>query len=279
MYEPILTFLQEVFRLMYTILTEDIQTFAPDAYDVLTILSSSLVGVGLAISLTSFLIAETDATVTMVENKSVVGILKLLLKLGIVFYLVTHSVEGILLPAFSMVRLLIAQMFSAVGMGPDSDYLQALTGYFDASAANPFEWSLNTMFSFNIYTLIFSIAAVISGVVLLLTVIGRFLKIYVYMCYAPVALAFFSGGPNISRYGQSYLTNMLSVVAGGLTISVCIIFFQAIVRDAALMQRVEELFSFLGEMAKPGLVVLFLGSLGAMIKGADTLTHRLLGFS
>ena len=32
MYEPILTFLQEVFRLMYTILTEDIQTFAPDAY-------------------------------------------------------------------------------------------------------------------------------------------------------------------------------------------------------------------------------------------------------
>ena len=114
---------------------------------------------------------------------------------------------------------------------------------------------------------------------LLLTVIGRFLKIYVYMCYAPVALAFFSGGPNISRYGQNYLTNMLSVVAEGLTISVCIIFFQAIVRDAALMQRVEELFSFLGEMAKPGLVVLFLGSLGAMIKGADTLTHRLLGFS
>lgn len=53
----------------------------------LTILSSSLVGVGLAISLTSFLIAETDATVTMVENKSVVGILKLLLKLGIVFTL------------------------------------------------------------------------------------------------------------------------------------------------------------------------------------------------
>ena len=72
---------------------------------------------------------------------------------------------------------------------------------------------------------------------------------------------------------------MLSVVAEGLTISVCIIFFQAIVRDAALMQRVEELFSFLGEMAKPGLVVLFLGSLGAMINGADTLTHRLLGFA
>lgn len=72
---------------------------------------------------------------------------------------------------------------------------------------------------------------------------------------------------------------MLSVVAEGLTISVCIIFFQAIVSDAALMQRVEELFSFLGEMAKPGLVVLFLGSLGAMIKGADTLTHRLLGFA
>lgn len=87
MYEPILTFLQEVFRLMYTILTEDIQTFAPDAYEVLSVLSSSLVGVGLAISLTSFLIAETDATVTMVENKSVVGILKLLLKLGIVFSL------------------------------------------------------------------------------------------------------------------------------------------------------------------------------------------------
>ena len=279
MYEPILSFLREIFSLMYMVLTEDIKTFSPNAYNVLSILSSSLVGVGIAITLVSFLLAEADASVMLAEHKSIVSMLKVILKLGIVLTLVTHSVEGLLLPAFAMVRELIAGLFAAVGMGPDSDYLQGLTGYFDANAANPFEWSLNSMFSFNIYTLIFSIAAVVSGVVLLLTVIGRFLKIYVYMCFAPVALAFFAGSQGISRYGQNYLTNALAVVAEGLTISVCLLLFQAIIGDAALMQRIDQLFSFLGEMAKPGLVVLFLGSLGAMVKVADTLTHKLLGFS
>ena len=279
MYEPILAFLQEIFSLMYTVLTEDIATFAPDAYNALMTMSSSLVGVGISISIVSFLLAEINASVSLFEHKSIVSILKVMVKLGIVLALVTHAVDDILLPAFGMVRALIASLFSAVGMGPDSDFLQALAGCFDRDASNPFDWTLNSMMSFNIYTLIFSIVAVVSGIVLLLTVIGRFLKIYVYICFAPLSIAFFSGSPAIGRYGQNYLANTLSVVCEGLTISVCMILFQAIIGDAALMQRVETLFGFLEEMAKPALIVLFLGSLSAMIKGADALTHKLLGFS
>lgn len=279
MYLPILTFLETVFNLMYTVLTQDLTTYAPSAYTALETITSLLVGVGIGVCVISFLMGQADATVALAEHKSLVSLMKTYLRLIIVAALVSRSVDSILMPLFGMVRATIAELFSAVGMGPDSNFLQALTGFFDRDASNPFDWTLNSMMNFNIYTLVFSIAAVVSGIVLLLTVIGRYLKIYVYFCFAPIAIAFFAGGHSISRYGQNYIANVIAVAAEGITISVCIIIFRAIVSDAALVSTVESLFGFLGDMAKPGMVVLYLGSLSAMIKGADTLTHKLLGFA
>lgn len=279
MYQPILTFLETVFSLMYTVLTQDLTTYAPSAYTALITITSMLVGVGLGVCVISFLMGQANAAVTLAEHKTFVSFAKTYLRLIIVAALVSRSVDSVLLPLFSMVRDTIARLFSAVGLGADSDFLSQISSYFDTTATNPFEVTITSMMSFNIYTLIFSIAAVVSGVVLLLTVIGRYLKIYVYFCFAPIAVGFFAGGNSLSRYGQNYTANVIAVVTEGITISVCIIIFRAIVSDAALISAIETMFELLGDMAKPGMIVLYLGSLSAMIKGADTLTHKLLGFS
>lgn len=279
MYLPILTFLETVFALMYAVLTQDLTTYAPSAYAALENMTSMLVGVGLGVCVISFLMGQTNAAVTLLEHKSLVSLIKTYLRLIIVAALVSRSVDSILLPLFSVVRDTIAELFAAVGLGSESDFLGQIANYFEEAATNPFEVTITSMMNFNIYTLIFSIAAVVSGIVLLLTVIGRFLKIYVYFCFAPIAVGFFGGGNTLSRYGQNYAANVIAVVAEGITISVCIIIFRAIVSDAALVSAIENMFGFLGDMAKPGMIVLYLGSLSAMIKGADTLTHKLLGFS
>ena len=164
---------------MYTVLTQDLTTYAPSAYTALITITSMLVGVGLGVCVISFLMGQANAAVTLAEHKTFVSFAKTYLRLIIVAALVSRSVDSVLLPLFSMVRDTIARLFSAVGLGADSDFLSQISSYFDTTATNPFEVPITSMMSFNIYTLIFSIAAVVSGFVLLLTVIGRYLKIYV----------------------------------------------------------------------------------------------------
>ena len=65
------------------------------------------------------------------------------------------------------------------------------------------------------------------------------------MSIAPVPLAFFAGGNVTAMYGRNYIKNVFGV---------------------------------LGTMAKPVMLLLYLSSLSAIIKGADNMTHKLLGF-
>ncbi|WP_316518213.1 hypothetical protein [Neglectibacter sp. CSJ-5] len=45
-----------------------------------------------------------------------------------------------------------------------------------------------------------------------------------------------------------------------------------------MMTQVGGMLGFLGTMAKPVMLLLYLSSLSAIIKGADNMTHKLLGF-
>lgn len=129
----------------------------------------------------------------------------------------------------------------------------------------------------NILTGILYIAVIISGLVLLLTVFGRFLKVYVYMSIAPVPLAFFAGGNVTAMYGRNYIKNVFGVCMEAVTMVIAIQLFCAIADDA-VMTQVGGMLGFLGTMAKPVMLLLYLSSLSAIIKGADNMTHKLLGF-
>lgn len=50
------------------------------------------------------------------------------------------------------------------------------------------------------------------------------------------------------------------------------------IADDAVMTQVGGMLGFLGTMAKPVMLLLYLSSLSAIIKGADNMTHKLLGF-
>ena len=113
--------------------------------------------------------------------------------------------------------------------------------------------------------------------ILLLTVFGRFLKVYVYMSIAPVPLAFFAGGNVTAMYGRNYIKNVFGVCMEAVTMVIAIQLFCAIADDA-VMTQVGGMLGFLGTMAKPVMLLLYLSSLSAIIKGADNMTHKLLGF-
>lgn len=88
------------------------------------------------------------------------------------------------MPMFSVVRSLTSRLIEA--MGGQAGLLPNI----DESSPGGVAGAIGELLSINILTGILYIAVIISGLVLLLTVFGRFLKIYVYMSIAPVPLAF-----------------------------------------------------------------------------------------
>lgn len=249
MYELVLQFLTQIFGLMYSVLTEDLSDFSPHAYEYISILNTILKGFASSLMLVAFCVGYIQSAVSLIEQKTPIAIFKTLARLVIVNALVVRGTDIILMPMFSVVRSLTSRLIEAIG----------------------------ELLSINILTGILYIAVIISGLVLLLTVFGRFLKIYVYMSIAPVPLAFFAGGNVTAMYGRNYIKNMFGVCMEAVTMVIAIQLFCAIADDA-VMTQVGGMLGFLGTMAKPVMLLLYLSSLSAIIKGADNMTHKLLGF-
>lgn len=234
---------------MYSVLTEDLSDFSPHAYEYISILNTILKGFASSLMLVAFCVGYIQSAVSLIEQKTPIAIFKTLARLVIVNALVVRGTDIILMPMFSVVRSLTSRLIEAIG----------------------------ELLSINILTGILYIAVIISGLVLLLTVFGRFLKIYVYMSIAPVPLAFFAGGNVTAMYGRNYIKNMFGVCMEAVTMVIAIQLFCAIADDAVMIQ-VGGMLGFLGTMAKPVMLLLYLSSLSAIIKGADNMTHKLLGF-
>lgn len=249
MYELVLQFLTQIFGLMYSVLTEDLSDFSPHAYEYISILNTILKGFASSLMLVAFCVGYIQSAVSLIEQKTPIAIFKTLARLVIVNALVVRGTDIILMPMFSVVRSLTSRLIEAIG----------------------------ELLPINILTGILYIAVIISGLVLLLTVFGRFLKIYVYMSIAPVPLAFFAGGNVTAMYGRNYIKNMFGVCMEAVTMVIAIQLFCAIADDA-VMTQVGGMLGFLGTMAKPVMLLLYLSSLSAIIKGADNMTHKLLGF-
>lgn len=249
MYELVLQFLTQIFGLMYSVLTEDLSDFSPHAYEYISILNTILKGFASSLMLVAFCVGYIQSAVSLIEQKTPIAIFKTLARLVIVNALVVRGTDIILMPMFSVVRSLTSRLIEAMG----------------------------ELLSINILTGILYIAVIISGLVLLLTVFGRFLKVYVYMSIAPVPLAFFAGGNVTAMYGRNYIKNVFGVCMEAVTMVIAIQLFCAIADDA-VMTQVGGMLGFLGTMAKPVMLLLYLSSLSAIIKGADNMTHKLLGF-
>ena len=272
MYELVLQFLTQIFGLMYSVLTEDLSDFSPHSYEYISILNTILKGFASSLMLIAFCVGYIQSAVSLIEQKTPIAIFKTLARLVIVNALVVRGTDIILMPMFSVVRSLTSRLIEA--MGGQAGLLPNI----DESSPGGVAGAIGELLSINILTGILYIAVIISGLVLLLTVFGRFLKIYVYMSIAPVPLAFFAGGNVTSAYGRNYIKNVFGVCMEAVTMVIAIQLFCAIADDA-VMTQVGGMLGFLGTMAKPVMLLLYLSSLSAIIKGADNMTHKLLGLS
>ena len=124
-------------------------------------------------------------------------------------------------------------------------------------------------------TLLGSLFITILAFLMILTVYGRFFKIYMYAALSPVALASFAG-EGTSSFGKSFLKSYIAVCMEGAVIVLACIIFSAFASsgtpvidpDASI---VTQVWSYLGEVIFNVLVLV------GLVKGADRIAKEMFG--
>ena len=124
-------------------------------------------------------------------------------------------------------------------------------------------------------TLLGSLLITVLAFIMILTVYGRFFKIYMYAALSPVALASFSG-EGTSHFGKAFLRSYIGVCMEGAVIVLACIIFSAfsssgtpVVDSSASV--VTQVWSYLGE------VIFNLLVLVGLVKSADHIAKEMLG--
>ena len=124
-------------------------------------------------------------------------------------------------------------------------------------------------------SLLGSLLITVLSFVLILTVYGRFFKIFIYTAIAPLPLASFAGEAT-SRIGQTFLKRYVGVCMEGAVIVLSCVTYSAFLSGGSTaldesLPAVTMVWQYIGQLMFNMLV------LTGLVKGSDRLVHEMLG--
>ena len=224
--------------------------------------------VGLALLVLFFLVGVMRTCGSFAELKRPEAALKLFVRFALAKSVVTYGLE-LMLALFDIVQGLVSAILNASGLGGAEDMVlpeEIVTavedcGFFESIPL----WAV---------TLIGGLFITVLSFLMILTVYGRFFKLYLYTAIAPVPLAAFAGEPT-QNVGKSFLKSYAAVcLEGAIIVLACVIFSlfasapPVVDADAA---AVTQVWSYIGELIFNMLVLV--GS----VKMADRIVREMMG--
>ena len=124
-------------------------------------------------------------------------------------------------------------------------------------------------------SLLGSLLITVLSFVLILTVYGRFFKIFIYTAIAPLPLASFAGEAT-SRTGQTFLKSYVGVCMEGAVIVLSCVIYSAFLSGGSTaldesLPAVTMVWQYIGQLMFNMLV------LTGLVKGSNRLVHEMLG--
>ena len=254
---------------IWGLLTPDISAFKGGAlWEIMLNIHWALQSVGLALVVLFFLCGVVKTCGSLAELKRPEVAVKMLIRFCLAKMLVTYGLE-LMLALLSIVQGIAGKIMSAAGFtAPSPTFLPP--AIIDAIEACDF-WSSIPLWA---VTLIGGLFIWVLSFVMILTVYGRFFKLYMYTAISPVSLAAFAGEPTQS-IGISFLKSYAAVcLEGAIIVMACIIFsvFAATPPTVnASADAVTMVWSYIGELIFNMLV------LTGTVKMADRVVHEMIG--
>ena len=254
---------------IWTLLTQSPDKFkGGDIWQVILNIHGALQAIGIALLVLFFLVGVVRTCGTVAELKKPEHAVKLFIRFAIAKGVVTYGLE-LMLAIFNIVQGVIETIMKSAGVFSSNraalpqEMITAIEdcGFFESIPL----WAV---------TLIGSLVITILAFIMILTVYGRFFKIYLYTAIAPIPLATFAGQPT-EQIGKSFLKSYAGVcLEGAIIMLACIIFSKfaatppVVDADATVVSMV---WSYIGELVFNMLVLV------GTVKMADRLVHEMMG--
>ena len=187
-------------------------------WNVILNINGAMQAIGLALLVLFFLAGVVQTSANLTDVKRPEHALKLFLRFAIAKGVVTYGLE-LIMAVFEIVQGIISKIMRTSGLGGasktslPSEMIDAIEdcGFFESIPL----WAV---------TIIGSLFITILSFIIIMTVYGRFFKLYMYTAIAPIPLATFAGQPT-QNVGRSFVKSYAAVcLEGAIIVLACVIF-------------------------------------------------------
>ena len=254
---------------IWQLITQSPQDFkGGDIWAVIEDIHGTLQATGYALLVLFFVIGVVKTCGSFAELKKPEHAVKLFVRFAIAKGVITYGME-LMLALLDIIQGVVSSIMNAAGFGAPQDTIlpqEIVTaiedcGFFESIPL----WAVTLIGGLFIWVLSF---------VMILSVYGRFFKLYMYAALAPIPLSTFAGEPS-QNVGKSFLKSYAAVcLEGAVIVLACIIFSvfaaspPAVDPDAAAASMV---WSYVGELIFNMLILV--GS----VKMADRIVREMMG--
>lgn len=254
---------------IWSLLTQSPQDFKGGSiWDMMVNINGAVQAVGFALLVLFFVVGMVKTCGSFAEVKKPEHALKLFVRFAIAKGLVTYGME-LMLALFDIVQGIISTIMTTSGLTSTSDTTLPNELVTAIESCNFLEsiplWAV---------TLIGSLLVSVLSFVMILTVYGRFFKLYMYTALAPIPLSTFAGEPT-QNVGRSFIKSYCGVLLEGAVIVLACVIFSLFASSPPEVDTnaaaVTMVLKYIGELVFNMLVLV--GS----IKMADRTIHEMMG--
>ena len=267
--ENALTTWNEKLSEIWTLITTSPQNFKGGSiWGVIVNINGAVQAIGLALLVLFFVIGMVHTCGSFTEVKKPEHALKLFIRFALAKGAITYGME-LMLALFNIVQGTITTIMNAAGFGnPQQTTLPAemvttieKCGFFESIPL----WAV---------TLIGGLFVTVLSFIMIMTVYGRFFKLYMYTALAPIPLSTFAGEPS-QNIGKSFIKSYCAVLLEGAVIVLSCIIFSVFASSPPVVDTsaaaVTQVWSYVAELIFNMLVLV-----GA-VKMSDRIIREMMG--
>ena len=254
---------------IWQLLTTSPQDFKGGSiWNVMATINGAVQAIGLALLVLFFVVGVVRTCGSFTEVKKPEHALKLFIRFAIAKGVITYGLE-LMLALFNIVQGTISTIMTSAGFGtPNQTTLpsEMITtieqcGFFESIPL----WAV---------TLIGGLFITVLSFIMIMTVYGRFFKLYMYTALAPIPLSTFAGEPS-QNVGKSFIKSYCAVLLEGAVIVLACIIFSLFASTPPVVDTnaaaVTQVWAYIGELVFNMLVLV-----GA-VKMSDRIIREMMG--
>lgn len=254
---------------IWQILTQSPETFkGGNIWNVIVDIHGALLAIGYALLVLFFVVGVVKTCGSLAEVKKPEHAVKLFVRFALAKGVITYGLE-LMMALFNIVQGTISTIMNTAGFGSaqqtvlPTEIVEAVEdcGFFESIPL----WAV---------TLIGGLFITVLSFIMIMSVYGRFFRLYLYTAIAPIPLSSFAGEPS-QNVGKSFLKSYAAVCLEGAIIVLACIIFSVFAASPPVVDpdasAVTMVWSYIGELIFNMLVLV------GTVKMADRVVREMMG--